>query len=276
MLALFCAIVFGTTWLLQLPEILVQRGVLAGPAGRFMGLVALGYFAPAIAALALARRAWGGPGVRALLRPFGVARVAPWWYALALVMPAAILTAATGAARLVAPGALAAQTFYPPTAEQIAAMAIVPFTEQIPWRGFVYPPLERRLGPLGASLAVGAAWGVFHIQKQALLAPGIALGVALWLLLLMTAGTAVFTWFYRRTGSMLLVVAANAGIYLDNPTQALPANVAPLAVHALGYSAVALALVLADRRAWRSEDGLDAPVMSTGSRTSRAPTGGGR
>jgi membrane protease YdiL (CAAX protease family) len=254
MLVAFCAIVFGTTWLLQLPEILVQRGVLAGPAGPFMGLVALGYFAPAITAFALSRRALGGAGVRVLLRPFGVLRVAPGWYALALVMPAAILTAAMGVARLVVAGPEAAQIFYPPTAAQIAAMAIIPFNEQIAWRGFVYPRLEGRLGPLGASLVVGAAWGLFHIQKQALLAPGIALGVALWLLVLMTAGTVVFTWFYRRTGSMLVVVVANAGVYLDNPTQALPANVTPLAVHALGFSAVALALVLADRRAWRHAD----------------------
>jgi hypothetical protein len=70
--------------------------------------------------------------------------------------------------------------------------------------------------------------------------------------LLMTSGTVVYTWFYRRTGSMLVVVIANAGIYLDNSTYALPANRAPLAVQALGYCAAALALVFADRSVWRS------------------------
>ncbi len=50
---------------------------------------------------------------------------------------------------------------------------------------------------------------------------------------------------------MLVVVIANAGVYLDNSTQALPANAAPLAVHAIGYCAVALALVLVDGSAWR-------------------------
>jgi membrane protease YdiL (CAAX protease family) len=161
-----------------------------------------------------------------------------------------ILALGTGLARLVT-GSDVGSAFYPPAAAQVAAMLVIPFTEQIPWRGYVYPPLERRLGPLGASLVVGAAWALFHLQKQSLLGPGLALGVALWTFLLMTAGTVVFTWFHRRTGSMLVVVVANAGIYLDNSMQALPANTAPLAVHALGYGAVALALVLVDRSVWR-------------------------
>jgi len=53
------------------------------------------------------------------------------------------------------------------------------------------------------------------------------------------------------TGSMLLVVIANAGIYLDNATLALPSNTAPLAVQALGYGALAMALVIGDRGVWR-------------------------
>jgi hypothetical protein len=67
----------------------------------------------------------------------------------------------------------------------------------------------------------------------------------------MAAGTVVYTWFYRRTNSMFVVVVANAGIYLDNPTQALPHDATPLAASAIGYTVVALALVLLDRSPWR-------------------------
>jgi uncharacterized protein len=251
-LRLFVGIVFGSTWLLQLPAVLVQHGCLAGPIDRYTPLVVLGYFVPTVAALVLSRRDLGGGGVRALLRPFGTWRVAPSWYFLALSHPAAILTVAMILARLIT-GFNVGKLLYLPTAPaQIAAMLVIPLTEQVPWRGFAYPQLERRYGPLGASLVVGAGWALFHLQKQALLGPGIAIGVALPMFLLMTAGTVVYTWFYRRTGSMLVVVIANAGIYLDNSTYALPANTAPLAVQALGFGAVALALVLADRSVWRS------------------------
>jgi membrane protease YdiL (CAAX protease family) len=256
----FFATVFGTTWLLQLPAILAQRAYLAGPVDRYAPLVVVGYFAPTLAAFVLSRRDLGGQGVRALLRPFGAYHVAPSWYVLALVHPALILMVGMCLARLVT-GARVGSAFYPPAAPaQVAAMLVIPFTEQIAWRGFAFPPLEQRFGSLRASLLVGASWALFHLQKQALLGPGLALGVASWTLLLMTAGTVVFTWFYRRTGSMLLVVVANAGIYLDNSTQALPANAAPLAVHALGYCAVALALVLVDGAAWRASGSSPAVV----------------
>jgi membrane protease YdiL (CAAX protease family) len=246
----FFAIVFGTTWLLQLPAILVRRGHLAGPVDRYLPFVVLGYFVPTIAALVLSLRTLGGGGVRTLLHPFRLFHVAPGWYLLALFHPAVILIAGMALALLVA-GPTVGSAFHPPTAvTQIAAMLVVPFTEQVPWRGFAYPPLERRFGPLGASLLVGGAWALFHLQKQSLLG-GLGLTVALWTFLLMTAGTIVFTWFYRRTGSMLLVVVANAGIYLDNPMQALPANATPLAVHALGYCVVALALVLVEGAVFR-------------------------
>ncbi len=246
----FFAIVFGTTWLLQLPAILVQRGYLAGSIDRYVPLGVLGYFVPTIVALVLSRLDLGGEGVRPLLHRFGEWRVGPRWYLLALAHPAVILILGMPVARFVT-GSHIGDTFYPPTAPaQIAAMIVIPFTEQIPWRGFVYPPLERRFGPLGASLVAGAAWALFHLQKQSLLGPGLTFEVALWTLLLMTAGTVVFTWFYLRTASMFLVVVANAGVYLNNSTLALPSNAAPLAVHALGYGAVALALVLIDGPTW--------------------------
>ena len=254
-LVTFFALVFGTTWLLQLPAILVQRGLLAGPLGRYVPLVVLGYFVPTIAALVLSRRDMGGEGVLALLQPFRPRRVALGWYVLALAHAAVILSVGMCLARLVT-GSRSGCVFYPPAVPaQFAAMLVIPLTEQIPWRGFVYARLEDRLGPLGASLVAGAGWALFHLQKQSLLGPGLASGVAASMLLLMTAGTVVFTWFYRRTGSMFVVVIANAGVYLDNSTTALPANATPLAVHALGYCAVALGLVLGDRAAWRGVGG---------------------
>jgi membrane protease YdiL (CAAX protease family) len=248
-LPLFFAIVFGTTWLFQLPAILVQRGIVSGSVGSYMPLVVLGYFAPTIAALVLAR---GGPGgVGALVRQFAPFHVSPGWYVAAAAHPAAILMIGMALARLVG-GPEMGEALYQPNAAQLAAMVVIPFTEQIPWRGFVYPTLERRAGPLVASIVTGAAWGLFHLQKQLLIGPGLALSFALSLLLLMTAGTVVYTWIYRRTGSMLLVVIANAGIYLDNPAQALPANVVPLAVDALGYAAAAVLLCALDRPSWRT------------------------
>jgi len=250
----FLVLVFGSTWLFQLPALLAERGALAGPAERFMPLVVLGFFGPALIAIGLSvldRRR----GLRALFAPLAVWRVGIGWYVLALGMSAAIFPVARAALApwIAAPG----PWFYPPAqAQQLAAMLLIPFTEQIPWRGYVYPRLQRLQGPLLASLVTGFAWGLFHVQKHAFIDPNASAAAAVLTLAYMTAGTVVFSWIYLRTGgSMLLVVLAHMGAYLNNPTQALP-DTTPLAIHTAGYCAAALAVVLGDRETWRARSAL--------------------
>jgi membrane protease YdiL (CAAX protease family) len=166
----FLAWVFASTWLFQLPLLLAQRGVLAGPAERFMPLVVLGFFGPLLIALLLSSFDARRQGLRTLLAPLTIARVAPGWYLLALTLPCVIFL---GTRALL--GAFAENRgpfFYPPSQPQhIAAMLLIPFTEQIPWRGHLYPRLQRAHGPLLASLITGGAWALFHVQKHAFIDP---------------------------------------------------------------------------------------------------------
>ena len=248
---LFLALVFGTTWLFQLPWLLAERGVLADPADRFMPLVVLGFFAPCLIALVLAARE-GRPGMHALWRPLAHVRVHPGYYLLALTLPPAIFLVARAFAAAVS-GSDLGPWIYPPAApQQLAALLVIPFTEQLPWRGYLYPRLERARGPLLASSITGFAWGLFHVQKHAFLDSQASLALAALTIAFMTSGTFVFTWFYRRSrGSLLLVVVAHMGAYLNNPTAALP-NLVPLAIHTSGYCVVALGLVVFDREVWRT------------------------
>jgi len=238
----FLVAVFGSTWLFQLPLLLVQHGE------RFMPLVVLGFFAPLLIAIGCSALA-GKAGLRALIAPLGVWRVAPGWYLLALASSTLIFVVARA---LAAPLGNPSAWFYPPSqAQHIAAMLLIPFTEQIPWRGYLYPRLERARGPLVASLLTGLLWGLFHVQKHAFIDPNASLTAALLTLVYMTAGTVVFSWIYLRTRrSMLLVVVANMGIYLSNPTQALP-DLMPLTLHTLGYCCAAVLLVTLDRATWK-------------------------
>jgi membrane protease YdiL (CAAX protease family) len=247
----FLALVFGSTWLLQLPMLLAQRGVIAGPAERFMPLVVLGFFAPCLIAVLLSALEAGWHGVRSLLAPLAIARVSLGWYALSLSLPCAIFL---GARAALAPwGHELGPWFYPPTQpQQLAALLIIPFTEQIPWRGYLYTRLQQAQKPLLASVVTGSAWALFHVQKHAFIDPHASLALALLSIVYMSAGTVVFSWIYLRSGgSMLLVVVAHVGLYLNNPSQAFP-NLVPLALHTLGFCVVAVALALGDREVWRS------------------------
>jgi len=215
-----------------------------------MPLVVLGFFGPLLIALVLSARTRGGRSVRALFAPLAVGQVGLGWYALALFLPAGLFLVARA---VLAPfGSELGPWVYPPSQpQQLAALLIIPFTEQIPWRGYLYPRLERTRGPLVASLITGAAWALFHVQKHAFIDPNASLASAALTVAYMTAGTVVFSWFYLRTrGNMLVVVIAHMGSYLNNPAQALP-SLTPLAIHTFGFCLAAAALVLGDRATWR-------------------------
>ncbi len=250
----FLVAVFGLTWLLLLPAGLAQRGLIAGPVERFLPIVILGFWSPTLAALLMARVAPGAGGLSGLLRPLGKWRVKVRWYLLALGLPAATYAAGIGAGRLLTGSAAGPWISLPHDGQRIAAMLMLPLVDQIGWRGFAYPRLAQRNGPLVASLILGVLWGVWHTAKQMLFNEGAESVPPPFMMLYFVAGTIVFSWIYIHTGgSLLLVVLAQMGAYLTNPSPgSLPGQMSPLAINTVAYVVVAVALVALDRKAWRS------------------------
>ena len=249
----FLVAVVGLTGLLLLPAGLAQRGLIAGPADRFIPLVILGFWSPTLAALLVARFAPGG-GVRALVRPLGIWRVGPGWVLLALGLPAAVYAGGMLGYRLLAGASAGTWLSLPLDGQRIAAMLMLPLADQIGWRGFAYPRLARRHGALTASLILGVLWGAWHTGKQMLFNEGAASIPPPYMMLYFVAATVVFTWIYNHTaGSLLLVVLAQMGAYLTNPSpEALPGRVAPLVLNTVAFVVVAVALAAIDRPAWRA------------------------
>jgi membrane protease YdiL (CAAX protease family) len=250
----FLVAVFGLTWLLLLPAGLAQRGLIAGPVERFIPIVIIGFWSPTLAALLVARITPGAGGLSGLLRPLGKWRVKLRWYLLALGLPAAIYASGIGAGRLLTGSAAGPWISLPHDGQRMAAMLMLPLVDQIGWRGFAYPRLARRNGSLVASLILGVLWGVWHTAKQLLFNEGVESVPPPFMMLYFVAGTIVFTWIYIHTGgSLLLVVLAQMGAYLTNPSpSALRGQTSPLAINTVAYVVVAVALVALDRKAWRS------------------------
>jgi membrane protease YdiL (CAAX protease family) len=251
----FLAIVLVATPLLAFPAILARhRVIFTGPPEGLWPFFLLAAFLPTIAAVLLARREGGAQGLRALVRPLGIWRVGLVWYLVALALPGTILVAGMAAVSC-ATGAHLGPWLYPPEgAQRVTAMLIVPLADQLAWRGFAFARLHPRLGSLGATLVIGLGWSLYHLEKHVfggLDAEPASVHAAM--VLMMTAGTVFYTWLERRTGgSLLVVVLAQMGAYLNNSTAPLPGNPTPLFVHAAGYAVVAVALLAADRRAFRS------------------------
>ncbi len=130
-------------------------------------LIGLGGFGPALSAFLVLALTSGKAGVVGLLRSIVNWRVGIRWYLFALL----VLPLLNLLAYLVIPGNAA--DFAAPDSrlplrylnEMFLSLTIgiAPLWEEIGWRGFAQPSLQREKGPLMGTLILGALWGVWHL-----------------------------------------------------------------------------------------------------------------
>jgi membrane protease YdiL (CAAX protease family) len=243
-LTAYFALACGLTWLLALPLALAWSRRVPPPPWvvALAGLSALG---PTLAALLVAARRGE---VRAV---FGRWRTNPVWIVVAPALPAALHLPAT--ALEVALGGHPAQWFYPPVKpEHVAALVMFSFFEEFGWRGFAWPRLVDRHGPLASSAVLGVVWALWHLPMLVSPESGAfavdRLGV---FLVEMPLWCLVIGWVFERGGrSMAVAIAAHAGAHLDNVTRAPDDEVRLriLRVVVLAVAAVLAARALRRRR----------------------------
>lgn len=73
-------------------------------------------------------------------------------------------------------------------------------TEEIGWRGFLLPNLQKKNSPFISSLIVGALWGVWHLNFT-----GGILGFALYTVTIIEMSI-LMTWVYNMTGGNLILM----------------------------------------------------------------------
>lgn len=248
---LFFLLAFGITWAACFPALLSQRGVIATPVESWLPLLGVGSLGPLLAALIVSGLETGRPGMRALFRPLGEWHANKlWWYLVALGSFGAILAVGMAVYGLFGDPL---PLFYPPSSgPALIALVVNPIAEQIGWRAFAFPRLERRWSSLWASVILGVAWAVWHTPIFLLTqfdANAFALSYPYFI-----AGSVVLTWLQKRSGGGLpVVVLAHAGAHLNNSSQTLPGDATPFAVQTLGFCLVALLLAPSLVRRERSQ-----------------------
>ena len=239
------------------------------PLGLPNALIALGGFGPAVSAFLVLAATSGKAGLVRLLRSIVHWRVGLHWYLVALLgLPILNLLA-----YLVIPGALA--DFVTPDSRLLQrylsemvislTIGIAPLWEEVGWRGFAQPRMQRLHGPAVGSVILGALWGLWHLPfffgPLALTGPEATFISASIALVEFTIGliglSVVMAWVLNNCGgSTLLAVLLHAAfdssglalavIFPSTLPYYLPVHYQTLGI-AIVYGLAALVLIVATR-----------------------------
>jgi uncharacterized protein len=206
----YAGLACATTWLLALPAALAWTRRQA-PAPYAVACAGLSAFGPLLAALAVAGRR------KELRQVFGRWRTRPLWALVALAAPFLAHTIARLLFRA-AGGHPVPWVALPGTPEALAALVVFPLGEEFGWRGFAYPRLEGRLGPVRGSLLLGCLWGLWHLVYAVTPA---AAGFDRWefayTMLELPLYSLVLAWLFERANrSLAVAIAFHAGAHLDH------------------------------------------------------------
>jgi len=206
-LAVYFAGAYALTWSVWIPLAASGARVDFGSAATHVP----GLFGPAPAALLITAATSGANGVGRLLLSCISFRGGLRWLAFAVLSPLAAFAVAalfTGVPPLSGLGEFAGF----PEAGVLPLwfmLLLAAYGEEIGWRGFALPRLQRTRSALGATVLLACAWAGWHAPAFVLLAAwaGMTPGAMAGFFLGMLGGAFVLTWLYNRTGGSVLLAA---------------------------------------------------------------------
>jgi uncharacterized protein len=165
----FVAIAYGWAWAWWLPLLADRQDWVSWPASPALHLV--GGLGPAIAALVVVACQHGRVGVLALAGRCLAWRGRLGWLAVAALGPLVLFAVAVLAARIVEGtwptltqfGASIEYAALPIGLYWVANLLFYGFGEEVGWRGFLQPRLQRHHNALTAAAAVSVVWALWHL-----------------------------------------------------------------------------------------------------------------
>ena len=194
----------------------------------------VGLFGPAAAAVIVAAISHGRAGIGQLLGRFLIWRINPLWFAFALLFPGASYAISS----LLGPAGSGAPTYSPSSQWYLIPLIfiglfLVVIGEELGWRGYALPLLQRRWNALVASLVLAVPWTIWHFAIITNpVAPNLGSIAGLAFIPFVFAIAISFTAVFNNTkGSLLAVLAFHAsgdtaGFFLHLTSRAYDINVA--------------------------------------------------
>lgn len=281
-LVAFFALALGMSWLAWTPWILSEDGLGVLPfsfptvlgSTQITGMLFGAYLGPLGAAFIVTVVTSGRAGLRVWVGRLLRWRVAPRWYAVALLaVPVSVLAlgALASGGTVQAPGLAAIALYVPMLAFQMVTTGLA---EEPGWRDFALPPLQERFGPLGAAAILGPLWGAWHLPLFLTADWGAWPNVTVLDVVQFVAFSALFNvavmWLFNRSGQSLPIVML-FHVSLNTTVSVFWAEMFPAVDDAIGVllvgSAVAAAAILL---LTRGRLGLPRSTPLLGTRTPRS------
>lgn len=213
----FFSLTFLLSWLGWTPYVLSGNGLgvwdftfPGGPAGsQLLGVLPGAYLGPIASALLIIGITEGRPGLRTWRRRMTKLRVGWRWYAAVLLSVPAALTVSSAALSdhdPVMPSAVVLAAYLPGLLLQMITTGLA---EEPGWREFAMPRMQRRYGPITATLIVGTFWGAWHLPlflTQWGGGPHADLVQPVEFMLTAVAFSFVMTWVFNRSGESMPMV----------------------------------------------------------------------
>lgn len=220
-LASFFLIAYASSWIVSIPFVLSEWGILRGD---FKVVFAIKSFGPFLAAYLMARVIDGKEGVLRLRRRITQKQAGWQWYLFILLgIPVLVMLGV-----LIQPGTTAGFKGLTPVllvSYPVAYVAVCfgggPLGEEPGWRGFALPRMQQRYGPLWGTLLLAVVWTGWHLPDFLTSAQGGGPGTGFSTFLhnfpvffgLVTAIAVILTWVYNHTHeSLFTAILAHASV----------------------------------------------------------------
>ena len=265
--AAFLVMLYALEWILFVPTLLGKSGFGLIPVDisymvpllliALTGLLGLSFL--------VTRIADGKAGTRALRRHYLHFRVGPQWYLGAIFGPplvllvAGLLTHGTGVLAPIANNVAKVPTVY--LLMLLPTVLFANFWEEGAWTAFMTSRLQKRIGPVWASLVVAPCFGFVHLPLLFVLGGLMTTGrptvaqYPLYIFVLLIGFSAqvriLCTWFFNSTGGSVPITALFHGAMDVTVSAAVLSTFYPLlgdgSVLYIGFAVIAVALIALTR-----------------------------
>ena len=176
-----------------------------GHQSNILPVIMLGIWAPTLTSIALTTVYFGKKGLLQMLGRFKRTNVKWYYWLMLLLLPVSIHFAGRSIWQLVYDGNI--DPFYLPPkywfSVILPSFLIAGFGEELGWRGFALPRLQKRFTPLVAAIILGLVHLLWHLPTY-WLGQGMHNVPFLYILAFIFPWTIIFNWLYNRSGGSLI------------------------------------------------------------------------